>query len=82
MPSVAQGVGLRYANLTCPVRRPIAEHCSFTYVFSMASLRDDFLRFVSQTSPEPMGVEVSTSHGCIVVDTTGKEYLDLQRYAQ
>ena len=24
-----------------------------------------------------MGVEISTSHGCIVVDTSGKEYLDL-----
>ena len=44
---------------------------------TMASLRDDFLRYVSQTSPEPMGLEVARSHGCVVVDTSGKEYLDL-----
>ena len=44
---------------------------------AMASLRDDFLRYVSQTSPEPMGLEVARSHGCVVVDTSGKEYLDL-----
>ena len=43
----------------------------------MSSLRDDFLRFVSQTSPEPMGVEVAHSYGCTVVDTSGKDYLDL-----
>ena len=43
----------------------------------MTSLRDDFLRFVCQTSPEPMGVEVAHAHGCIVVDTHGREYLDL-----
>ncbi len=44
---------------------------------AMASLRDDFLRYVSQTSPAPMGVEVAHSHGCVVVDTSGREYLDL-----
>ena len=43
----------------------------------MASLRDDFLRYVSQTSPAPMGVEVSRSRGCVVTDTSGREYLDL-----
>ncbi len=43
----------------------------------MAALRDDFLRYVSQTSPAPMGVEVARSHGCVVVDTSGREYLDL-----
>ena len=44
---------------------------------TMSSLRDDFLRYVSQTSPEPMGLEVARSHGCRVTDTSGKEYLDL-----
>ncbi len=44
---------------------------------AMASLRDDFLRYVSQTSSAPMGVEVGHSHGCVVVDTSGREYLDL-----
>lgn len=43
----------------------------------MARLRDDFLRFVCQTSPEPMGLEVAHAQGCLVVDTYGHEYLDL-----
>jgi len=43
----------------------------------MASLRDDFLRYVSQTSPAPMGVEVARARGCVVTDTSGREYLDL-----
>jgi acetylornithine/N-succinyldiaminopimelate aminotransferase len=43
----------------------------------MSTLRDDFFRFVCQTSPEPLGIEVSQASGCIVVDTNGKEYLDL-----
>ncbi len=43
----------------------------------MSTLRDDFLRFVCQTSPEPMGVEVAHAHGCVVVDKNGREYLDL-----
>jgi acetylornithine/succinyldiaminopimelate/putrescine aminotransferase len=43
----------------------------------MGTLRDDFFRFVCQTSPEPMGIEVECAHGCIVIDKSGKEYLDL-----
>ncbi len=43
----------------------------------MAGLRDDFFRFVCQTSSEPMGIEVQCAHGCMIVDTSGKEYLDL-----
>ena len=43
----------------------------------MASLRDDFLRYASQTSPAPMGVEVARARGCVVTDTSGREYLDL-----
>ena len=43
----------------------------------MSSLRDDFLRFVCQTSPEPMGIEVASASGCVVLDTDGREYLDL-----
>ena len=43
----------------------------------MASVRDDFLRYVSQTSPAPMSVEVARSRGCVVTDTSGREYLDL-----
>jgi acetylornithine/succinyldiaminopimelate/putrescine aminotransferase len=43
----------------------------------MNALRDDFFRFVAQTSPEPLGIEVARAHGCIIVDTDGREYLDL-----
>lgn len=42
----------------------------------MSILREDFRRFVCQTSPEPMGIEVERAHGCIIVDKNGKEYLD------
>ncbi|MBI3304255.1 MAG: aspartate aminotransferase family protein, partial [Deltaproteobacteria bacterium] len=43
----------------------------------MTTLRDDFFRFVCQTSPEPLGIEVAHAHGCVVVDKSGREYLDL-----
>jgi acetylornithine/N-succinyldiaminopimelate aminotransferase len=43
----------------------------------MSALREDFFRFVCQTSPEPLGIEVARARGCVVVDTSGKEYLDL-----
>jgi acetylornithine/succinyldiaminopimelate/putrescine aminotransferase len=43
----------------------------------MSALRDDFFRFVCQTSPEPLGIEVARAHGCTVVDKSGKHYLDL-----
>ncbi len=43
----------------------------------MAALRDNFLRYVAQTSPAPMGVEVARSRGCVVTDTSGMDYLDL-----
>jgi acetylornithine/N-succinyldiaminopimelate aminotransferase len=42
----------------------------------MTTNRDDFFRFVCQTSPEPMGIEVARAHGCVIMDKTGKEYLD------
>ena len=42
----------------------------------MSTLRDNFRRFVCQTSPEPMGIEVARTHGCVIVDKRGKEYLD------
>jgi len=43
----------------------------------MTALRDDFFRYVCQTSPAPLGIEVARAHGCVVVDNNGKEYLDL-----
>jgi acetylornithine/N-succinyldiaminopimelate aminotransferase len=39
-------------------------------------LRDDFLRYVSQTSIEPMGIQVERAGGCWIVDRSGKKYLD------
>ncbi len=43
----------------------------------MSTLRDDFSRYVCQTSPEPLGIEVARAHGCLVVDKSGRHYLDL-----
>ena len=42
----------------------------------MTTNRDDFFRFVCQTSPEPMGIEVARAQGCVIMDKAGKEYLD------
>ncbi len=43
----------------------------------MTTLPDDFFRFVCQTSPEPLAIEIERAHGCIVTDKRGREYLDL-----
>ena len=43
----------------------------------MSALQDDFFRFVAQTSPDPLGIEIARAHGCVIVDTSGREYLDL-----
>ena len=43
----------------------------------MSALRDDFFRFVAQTSPDPLGIEIARAHGCTIVATDGREYLDL-----
>ncbi len=37
----------------------------------------DFLRFVCQTSPAPLGLEVARASGSSLWDTAGREYLDL-----
>ncbi len=42
----------------------------------MTTNRDDFFRFVAQTSPEPMAIEVARAQGCVIIDKSGKEYLD------
>src|SRR3990172_3912193 len=39
-------------------------------------LRKDFLRYVCQTSLEPMGIVVEQARGCTITDRSGKEYLD------
>lgn len=40
-------------------------------------LRDKFFRFVGQTSPEPMGLEIQRGEGCWLYDVSGRAYLDL-----
>ncbi len=42
----------------------------------MGSVRDDFLRYVCQTSREPLELEVARAEGCRVWDAAGREYLD------
>jgi acetylornithine/succinyldiaminopimelate/putrescine aminotransferase len=36
----------------------------------------DFLRYVCQTSSEPMGIEVDRAEGCWITDRSGSKYLD------
>ena len=43
---------------------------------NQSKLKDDFLRYVCQTSSEPMGVEVERADGCRITDRSGKTYLD------
>jgi acetylornithine/succinyldiaminopimelate/putrescine aminotransferase len=43
----------------------------------MRDLAADFLRFVCQTSPAPLGIEVVRAEGARVWDASGREYLDL-----
>lgn len=40
-------------------------------------LRDKFFRYVGQTSPEPMALEISHGRDCWLYDVSGKAYLDL-----
>ena len=43
----------------------------------MINQRELFLRHQAQTSPTPMGINVSKAKGCIITDVSGKKYLDL-----
>ncbi len=38
--------------------------------------KEDFRRYVCQTSSEPMGIEVDHALGCMITDRSGKKYLD------
>ena len=39
-------------------------------------MNSDFLKYQAQTSPFPLGMEVSHADGCVIYDTSGKSYLD------
>ena len=39
-------------------------------------MKTDFLKYQAQTSPHPLGLEISHANGSWVYDTNGKEYLD------
>ena len=41
------------------------------------SIESDFLRFICQTSPRPLGIVVARASGATVWDVAGREYLDL-----
>lgn len=43
----------------------------------MASKRENFLKFVAQTSEFPMSLEIVDSEGVYLYDTSGKKYIDL-----
>jgi acetylornithine/N-succinyldiaminopimelate aminotransferase len=42
----------------------------------MTDLRDDFLRYLAQTSPEPIGIEIERAEGAWLYARGGKRYLD------
>ena len=39
--------------------------------------RELFLRYLAQTSPSPLALEIVRAEGCSLFDAGGKEYLDL-----
>lgn len=39
-------------------------------------MSNDFYKYQAQTSPHPLGMEVSHAKGCYIYDTKGKAYLD------
>ena len=39
--------------------------------------RELFLKHIAQTSPSPLAFEISKAEGCLLYDTSGKEYIDL-----
>lgn len=43
----------------------------------MSSLKSDFLRYLGQTNPSPLRVEIEHAQGCFLYSPGGKKYLDL-----
>lgn len=43
----------------------------------MDGSKELFLKYLGQTSPYPLGLEVSRAEGCYLYDPSGKKYLDL-----
>ncbi len=43
----------------------------------MPGSREDFFRYVAQTSEQPMALEVERAEGCYIYTTDGKRYVDL-----
>jgi acetylornithine/succinyldiaminopimelate/putrescine aminotransferase len=43
----------------------------------MNGSKELFLKYLGQTSPYPLGLEVSKAEGCYLYDPSGKKYLDL-----
>jgi acetylornithine/N-succinyldiaminopimelate aminotransferase len=39
--------------------------------------RELFLKHIAQTSPSPLAFEIKKAEGCLLYDTSGKEYIDL-----
>jgi acetylornithine/succinyldiaminopimelate/putrescine aminotransferase len=44
---------------------------------SPQALSAEFLRYLCQTSPQPLGLVISRAHGASLWDASGREYLDL-----
>src|SRR5262245_16552921 len=60
------------AGWTAPGRR-LDDRAAMT----AETLSGDFLRYVCQTSPTPLGIVVARASGSSIWDANGREYLDL-----
>lgn len=43
----------------------------------MLNTRELFVKYIAQTSPFPMNLEIEKAEGCYLIDTAGKKYIDL-----
>ena len=43
----------------------------------MSTLKEDFFKYLGQTTPQAMGVEISHARGCYLYGPAGEEYIDL-----
>jgi acetylornithine/succinyldiaminopimelate/putrescine aminotransferase len=39
-------------------------------------MKEDFLKYQTQTTPHPLGMQISHAKGCYIYDSSGKEHLD------
>jgi acetylornithine/succinyldiaminopimelate/putrescine aminotransferase len=53
----------------------LQKHLKNTFVMSLQ--RKNFYRYLAQTSPAPLALEIQSAEGVYIIDTRGKHYIDL-----